>query len=59
MTYGSKTGRLLADVGLKFGRPEMQMIRWMCGISMKNRKMSEELRKLELSFSQLSLEVVV
>ena len=33
MTYGSETGPLLADVGLKFERAEMQMIRWMCGVS--------------------------
>ena len=32
MTYGSETMSLL-DVGLKFERAEMQMIRWMCGIS--------------------------
>ena len=33
MTYGSETRPLLVDVGLKFERAEMQMIRWMCGIS--------------------------
>ena len=37
---------LLADVGLNFERAEMQMIRWMGGVSMKNRRTSEELRKL-------------
>ena len=26
---------LLADDGLKFERAEVQMIRWMCGVSMK------------------------
>ena len=31
---GSETRPLLVDVGLKFERTEMQMIRWMCGISM-------------------------
>ena len=36
---------LLVDVGLKFEREEIQMIRWMCGISMKD-KTSEELRRL-------------
>ena len=36
----------------------MQMIRWMCGVSMKDRKTNEE-SWLELSLSQLSLEVVV
>ena len=53
MTYGSETRPLLVDVGLKFERAEMQMIRWMCGISLKDRRTNEE-----LSLSQLSLEVV-
>ena len=43
-TYGSETRPLLDDVG--FERSDMQMIRWMCGVSIKNRKTSEELRKL-------------
>ena len=42
MTYGSKTRPLLVDVGLKFERTEMQMFRWMCGISMKDRRTNEE-----------------
>ena len=46
MTYGSETRPLLADVGLKFERAEMQMIRWVCGVSMKDRRRSEELGKL-------------
>ena len=46
MTYGSETRPLLADIGLKFERAEMQMIRWMCGVSLKDRRTSEELRKL-------------
>ena len=59
MTYRSETRPLQVDVGLKFERAEMQMIRWMCGISMKDRRTNEELRRwLELSLSQLSLEVV-
>ena len=37
MTYGS-------DVWLKFERAEM--IRWICGVSMKDRRTSEELRNL-------------
>ena len=45
MTYGTETRPLLVDVGLKFERAEMQMIRWMCGISMKDRT-NEELRRL-------------
>ena len=46
LTYGSETRPLLVDVGLKLERAEMQMITWMCGISMKNRKTNEELRRL-------------
>ena len=46
MTYGSETRPLLADVGLKFERAEMQIIRWMCDVSMKDRRTSEELIKL-------------
>ena len=46
MTYGSETRPLLVDVGLKFERAEMQMIRWMCGISLKDRRTNEKLRRL-------------
>ena len=46
MTYGSETMPLLVDVGLKFEKAEMQMIRWMCGISLKDRRTNEELRRL-------------
>ena len=46
MIYGSETRLLLADVGLKFERAEIQMIRRMCDVSMKDRRTSEELRKL-------------
>ena len=46
MTYGSETRSFLVDVGLKFERAEMQMIRWMCGISLKDRRTNEEFRRL-------------
>ena len=46
MTYGSETMPLLVDVGLKFERAEMQMIKRMCGISIKDRRTSEELRRM-------------
>ena len=50
---------LLVDVGLKFERAEMQMIRWMCGISLKDRRTNEEFRRLVgVESSQLLLEVV-
>ena len=38
MTYGNETSPFLVDVGLKFERAEMQLIRWMCDISMKDRR---------------------
>ena len=39
-----RLGPLLVDVGLKFERKETQMIRWMCGISLKDRDRSGRLR---------------
>ena len=41
----SETWPFLADVRLKFERAEIQMIGWMCEVSMKDRT-SKELRKL-------------
>ena len=38
MIYGNETRLLLADVGLKFERADMQMIRWMCGVSMRQKE---------------------
>ena len=46
MPYGNETRSLLADVGLKFESAEMQIIRWMCNVSMKDRRTSKELLKL-------------
>ena len=46
MTYGSETMPLLVDVELKFERADMQMIIWMCGNSLKDRRTNEELRSL-------------
>ena len=43
MIYRNETMLLLADVGLMFERADMQMIRWMCGVSMKDRKTSEKI----------------
>ena len=37
ITYGSETRPFLVDVGLKFERAEMQMIRWICGVSLKDK----------------------
>ena len=46
ITYRSETRPLLVVIGLKFERAEMQMIKCMCGISMKDRRTNEELRRL-------------
>ena len=46
MTYGSETRPLLAGVVLKFLKAELEMIRWMCDVSMKDRRTSEELIEL-------------
>ena len=43
-------------VGLKFERAELQMIRWMCDFSLKDRTSEENC--LELSLSQLLSDVV-
>ena len=37
MTYGNETRPLLVDDGLKYERADMQMIRWMGGISLKDK----------------------
>ena len=58
MTYRGETRPLLIDVRLKFERAELQMIKWICGISLKDRRINEKLRRLGLSLSHLSLEVV-
>ena len=52
LIYGSETRPLLADVWLKFEGAEMKMIRWKCVVFMKDKRTSEELRKL------LGLEVI-
>ena len=41
-----KTRPLLVDVVLKFERADMQMIRWMCAVSMKDRRTSVELKRM-------------
>ena len=47
MTYGNETRPLLVGAGLKFERAEMQLIRWMCGVSLKDRRTNEESQTLE------------
>ena len=38
MTYGSENRPLLTDVGLRFERAEMKMIRWMGGVFHERQK---------------------
>ena len=45
MTYGSETWALKVEHEDKLNRAEMRMIRWMCGVSLRERKTSAELRK--------------
>ena len=53
--HGSETRPLLVDVGLKFERAEMQMIRWMCGISLKDRRTNEELSLVGVEYIIISV----
>ena len=46
MLYGSDIMPMLAYFALRFQRAEMEIIIWMCGVSMNDRKTSEELRNL-------------
>ena len=45
MTYGSETWALKVEHEEKLNRAEMRMIRWMCGVSLRDRKTSAELRQ--------------
>ena len=53
LNYGSETRAVLSDVGLNFERAEIQMIRWVCGVSWKDRRTSEELRNLGIDYQLL------
>ena len=45
MTYGSETWALKVEHEERLNRAEMRMIRWMCGVSLRDRKTSAELRQ--------------
>ena len=45
MTYGSETWALRVEHEDKLNRAEMRMIRWMCGVSLRERKTCAELRQ--------------
>jgi len=44
--HGSETWPMKVEHELKLNRTEMSMIRWMCGVTLNERKKSEELREL-------------
>ena len=46
LIYGREAKPLLAVVWLKFEGAAMTMIRWKCVVSMKDRRTSEDLRKM-------------
>ena len=43
LLYGCKTLALRVQLELRMERTEMRMIRWMCGVSLKERQPSTEL----------------
>ena len=45
MTYGSETWAMKVDDMQRLERTEKMMIRWMCGVTLRNRVASEELRE--------------
>ena len=45
MTYGSETWAMKVEDTLRLDRPESMMIIWMCGVTLRGGKSSEELRK--------------
>ena len=44
MTYGSETWALKEEDIRRISRTDMQMVRWMCHVTLRDRKSSEELR---------------
>ena len=46
MTYGSETWPIKVDEIKRLERTEMRMVRWMCGVSLPERRRSEDLRRM-------------
>ena len=44
--YGKETRLMKMEHEVKLDRTEMSMIRWMCGLTLKERKKNAELREL-------------
>jgi len=45
MVYGSETWPMTAEQERRFERAEMRMVRWMCGVSLRDNLRSDELRR--------------
>ena len=45
MIYGSETSAVNAEQEAKLERAEMKMVRWMCGVSLREKKTNAELRE--------------
>ena len=52
LVYGSETWPLKAEDLERLARTERSMVRWMCGVSLRDRRKSEELQQ------QLGIECV-
>ena len=46
MIYGSETWAMNVEQQRRLERAEMRMVRWMCGVSLRERKTSAELRRM-------------
>ena len=46
MIYGSETWAITGEQRERLERTEMKMVRWMCGVSLRERKTSKELRRM-------------
>ena len=46
MIYGSETWAMNLEQQRRLERAEMRMVRWMCGVSLKEKKTSDELRRM-------------
>ena len=46
MIYGSETWAMNMEQQRRLERAEMRMVRWMCGVSLREMKTSEELRNM-------------
>ena len=45
MVYGSETWARTVELNNRMERTEMRMVRWICGVSLRDRVPSEELRE--------------